>query len=96
VGYYCPASTETLSVTLQGQNLASVGVSVQVANAQALLSTTFSVLPGLAGDPNQFSGGLSGYNSTFAFGLPFFFGRNIYFGIEGTSAGSVNGPFFAF
>ncbi len=95
-GYYCPASTETLSVTLKGQNTTSEAVSIQVANAQALLSTTYAALPGLAGDPNKFSGGLSGYSSTFALGLPFFFGRNIYFGIEGTSAGSVSGPFFAF
>jgi hypothetical protein len=95
VGYYCPAATQTLSVTLKGQTTTSDAVTIQVANAQALLSTTFSALPGLAGDPNQFAGGLSGYNSTFAFGLPFFFGRNIYFGIEGTSAGTVNGPFFA-
>jgi len=94
-GYYCPASTESLSLTLEGQNTTSDAVSIQVANAQALLTTTFSALPGLAGDPNKFSGGLSGYNHTFALGLPFFFGRNIYFGIEGTSAGSVNGPFFA-
>ena len=95
-GYYCPASTDTLSVTLQGQNGASEAVSIEVANAQALFSTTFSVLPGLAGDPNNFSGGLTGYSSSFALGLPFFYGRNIYFGIEGTTAGTVSGPFFAF
>jgi hypothetical protein len=95
-GYYCPAATETLSLTLQGQNTTSEAVSIQVANAQALLSTTFAALPGLAGNPNTFSGGLTGYNHTFALGLPFFFGRNIYFGIEGASAGSVSGPFFAF
>jgi len=96
VGYYCPATTDSLSVTLQGQNGTSEAVSVQVANAQALLTTTFSVLPGLAGDPNNFSSGLTGYTSSFALGLPFFYGRNIFFGIEGTTAGSVSGPFLAF
>ena len=96
VGYYCPATTDTLSVTLQGQNGTSEAVSVQVANAQALLTTTFSVLPGLAGDPNNFSGDTTGYSNTFALGLPFFYGRNIFFGIEGKTAGTVSGPFFAF
>jgi hypothetical protein len=33
---------------------------------------------------------------SFAFGLPFFFGRNVYTAIEGRSAGGQLGPYFAY
>jgi hypothetical protein len=33
---------------------------------------------------------------SFAFGLPFFYGRNVYTAIEGRNAGGTVGPFFAF
>jgi len=33
---------------------------------------------------------------TFIFGLPFFYGRRIFFGFEETTIGSAAGPFFAY
>jgi hypothetical protein len=96
-GYYCPASEVTVNPTLEGLNGAAEAVALTVANADTLLATDYPVLPGLAGNPDTFpGGGLGALSNTFAFGLPFFFGRNVYFGIEGASAGTVSGPFFAF
>ena len=53
--------------------------------------TTFpdadAVLPGLAGDPTQFSG-ITATSNSFDFGLPFFFGRQVYTSIDSSSAGA--------
>ena len=95
-GYYCPTSDVSVNATLQGGS-GSAPVVLTVENAATLLATNNSALPGLAGDPQQFpGGGLTTLSNSFALGLPFFFGRNVYFGIEGTTAGAATGPFFAF
>jgi hypothetical protein len=93
-GYYCPSAPVTLQATLMGQNAASDTIDVTIANADTLLATTYSVLPGLGADPDVFSG--EGFPTSFAFGLPFFYGRNVYTAIEGRTAGGVSGPYFAF
>lgn len=95
-GYYCPSSPLSLTATLNGLAGSSAVADFTVANADSLLMTQSAVLPGLAGNPKNFPGGLGNLSNSFAFGLPFFYGRNIYVGIEGTSAGSAAGPFFAF
>jgi hypothetical protein len=94
-GYYCPTSAETLSPTLQGQNGVSVSAAFTLNNAQALLSTNNSVFPGIGINPNLV-GTLSAYPRSFDFGLPFFYGRNIYTAIEGRNAGGFTGPYFAY
>jgi hypothetical protein len=65
---------------------ASSAVSFSVANADALfnIGTNF-VLPTLAAN-NTFSG-------SFDWGLPFFFGRSVYFGFE---APAGTGPYVAY
>jgi hypothetical protein len=92
--FYCPTSSVGLSATLQGQNSASEAVDVTIENAATLLATSYSVLPDLGANPDVFSG--EGFPDSFAFGLPFFYGRNVYTAIEGRSAGGVVGPYFAF
>ncbi len=95
VGYYCPASPSSLSPTLQGLNGASVSGAFTLSNAKTLLSTNFSVLPGLGANPNVVTG-LMAVPSSFDFGLPFFYGRKIYTALEGRSAGGTVGPYIAF
>jgi hypothetical protein len=34
--------------------------------------------------------------NSFDFGLPFFFGRNVYTAIQGRRAGTATGPYFAY
>jgi hypothetical protein len=35
-------------------------------------------------------------STVFNWGMPFFYGRKIYVGLEAKSAGSLTGPFFAY
>ncbi len=73
-GFYCPATTTAFSATLTGSNGQTLPVSFSVANASALFDTRQAVLPQLAGDLPDLT--------AFDFGLPFFYGRRVYFGIE--------------
>lgn len=95
VGYYCPGSPLTLTPTIDGVSGAGVPATFTLNNAAALLATSYSVLPGLGGNPNLFSS-VNAYPQSFDFGLPFFYGRNVYTAIEGRTAGGVQGPYFAF
>jgi hypothetical protein len=92
---YCPTSSETLSPTLQGLNGVSASAAFTLNNAQVLASTNFAVLPGFGVNPTLV-GTLSAYPRSFDFGLPFFYGRNVYTAIEGRNAGGVIGPYFAY
>ncbi len=83
--FYCPASTMNLSATNQGTNGATSNVSFSVGNADSM-SSADAVLPTLAG-PNT---------SGFDWGLPFFYGRNIYTAIDGKSTPSGTGPYWAY
>jgi hypothetical protein len=80
--FYCPSSTENLSATDQGANGSSGTVNFSVANAETLFSNGDSAYSNLGGTFN--SGG-------FDWGLPFFFGRNVYTGMQ--SATYANGYF---
>ncbi len=93
-GLYCPASPTSLTAEVIGQNAASEIVDFTIANAETLLSNSYAVLPDLGGNPDLFSG--DEIPSSFAFGLPFFYGRTVYTAIEGRTAGGVSGPYFAF
>jgi Protein of unknown function (DUF3443) len=91
-GFFCPASTAPLSATITGVNGAQVSPTFSVADAVDLFNAcsacaAFSNLAGAAGTDGS---------QTFAFGLPFFFGHNVYTAMENTNAGGTNGPYFAF
>ncbi len=87
IGFYCPTSTKGFSVTNQGNNGDSGSVSFSVANAESLFSNPADfVFADLAGpNPNSFD-----------FGLPFFFGRNVFVAIDGKSTPSIPGPYWAY
>ena len=92
-GFYCPSSPLNLSATLVGANAARIAVSFQIDNATALFTdASKTVLPGLAGP--------MGDRTAFDWGLPFFYGRRMFFGIEGQAAtlgtSTVTGPYYAF
>jgi hypothetical protein len=94
-GFYCPASPLALSPTIKGVNGLTASAAFTLNNAQTLLSTTNAAVPGVGGNPNLFSGSNS-YPNSFDFGLPFFFGRNVYTALEGRAAGGTTGPYIAF
>ncbi|WP_080417813.1 DUF3443 domain-containing protein [Burkholderia ubonensis] len=85
--YYCPATTQTRSGTLVGQNGVSSAVSLNIANAQTLFS-----------NPSNFAFNdlvSDGGPGVLNLGLPFFFGRTIYSGMDQTASGGP-APFVAF
>lgn len=87
--FYCPASPLTFSATQTGTNGASNSVVFSVENAVTYFaSPEKSVLPNLAGT--------IGNTRTFDWGLPFFYGRRVYKGIEGQPSVLGVGPFYAF
>jgi len=87
--FYCPSSQTTLSATLSGTNGVSSPVSFSIDNATALfVGSTNAVLPTLSGP--------IGDAHTFDWGLPFFYGRRVFIGIEGQASTLGTGPFYAF
>jgi hypothetical protein len=90
-GLYCPTTTANLSAVSMGTT-GSASVSFSVLNGDLLLSALNSgdfALPGLAAPSNS--------NGTeFDWGLPFFFGRNVYTSIEGTTAPGGTTPYWAY
>lgn len=87
---YCPASTQQLSAILKNTAAGSpsVPVSFSVANTTALVQNGNAVYNNLAGSATD--------PTTFDWGLPFFFGRTIYFAISGANTPAGTGPYVAF
>ena len=94
-GYYCPGSPLTLSPSVRTPTGSSAAATFTLNNAASLLSTPYAALPGIGGNPDLFSNFLP-YPNSFDFGLPFFYGRDVYTAIEGRTAGGTVGPYFAF
>jgi hypothetical protein len=89
--FYCPTSTpDNLSAITQGAGGVGSGtVHFSVANADALFNNNASATVfGQLGGPNSLSG--------FDWGLPFFYGRNVYTAIEGKSTPGGVGPYWAY
>ncbi len=83
---YCPSITQNYTATNQGLNGTTGQVSFSVANADSLLSTYNIAFSNLAGP----------VASGFTWGLPFFFGRSVFLGIEGQDTPAGTGPFWAY
>ncbi len=94
-GYYCPASPLTISPTVQGVNGQAVSAAFQITLATSLFKPGLSVLPGVGAQAEAFDN-LQPTPNSFTFGLPFFYGRNVYTALEGRSAGGFPGPYIAF
>jgi hypothetical protein len=86
--FYCPTSTVSFTATNTGTNDTSAQVSSSIANADAIFSSNNAAFNNLAG---------SNAGAGFDWGLPFFFGRNVFVGIENqNSPTGVAGPYWAF
>jgi Protein of unknown function (DUF3443) len=88
--FYCPSSTLSLSAANSGQNGTSNSVPFSVANAETLFATN-------SGNNNAFNN-VAGTNPPggFDWGLPFFFGKNVFTAIELQSTPGGTGPYFAY
>jgi hypothetical protein len=89
-GFFCPASTLSLSATVIGINNTSSAVSFSVANADSLFDNNTSgvAFNNLAAPESD--------TDSFDFGLPFFLGRNVYTAIADQSTPAGDGPYIAF
>ena len=87
--FYCPSSTQNLTATTQGSNGSSGQIKFSVANADSLFNgnPTDFVFADLAG-PNTLAG--------FDWGLPFFYGRNVFTAIGGKTTPGGSGPYWAY
>jgi hypothetical protein len=98
-GFYCPTATLSESGIMMGVNGTSVSVSFSVVPENSYLNGTsiIAAAPGLAGSSttDNTAGSFNG-STSFDWGLPFHFGRNVYTAIEGKTAAGVAGPYFAF
>lgn len=89
-GFYCPTTTSTFPATMQGAtNGKTASVSFSVANASVLFTSPNTAFNNLAGP---------GMPGVFDWGLPFFYGKRIYFAIvqRPTTIGLGYGPYVAF
>jgi hypothetical protein len=88
---FCPASPVTLDFTLEGTNGATVSTSITISNFNNFASN-YAVRPGVGYDSTE----LGVTSGAVVFGLPFFYGRNVYTAVENRTAGGATGPYVAF
>lgn len=89
IRFYCPTARLNATATLIGTNGATLPVTFAVDNALTLFASPLkAVLPTLAGNLGDPQG--------FDWGLPFFYGRRVFFGIEGETSPAGTGPYYAF
>jgi hypothetical protein len=92
--FYCPSSTQTLMVVNQGHS--ANGTATGSANTVTFQIANLNMLSGYAlndvGGIGATSTGTNPLSGDFDFGLPFFFGRSVYTGVES----SVTAPYYAY
>jgi hypothetical protein len=97
--FYCPvtgsavATSVTETAVINGTNARAATITFTVNNADQLFRSNNTVFPGLAGPNGTLLNGIGG---AFDWGLPFFFGRNVYVLIEGSTLNGVAAPAIAF
>ena len=92
VGYYCPAvapkNASTVNTGAMGARVPSISNTVNFAIA----------------DPNTFVANAAAFidlaggggATNFVYGMPFFYGRKVYIGIDQRAAGAYTGPYYAY
>ena len=89
VGYYCPATAPQSLYAINagvGMNNATNRVDFALADPNSFVATAAAFI--------QLGGG--GGSTRFTWGMPFFYGRVVYVGIDQRSAGPYSGPFYAY
>ncbi|HLI29467.1 MAG TPA: DUF3443 domain-containing protein [Terriglobia bacterium] len=85
-GFSCPSSTVTYTAVNAGTNGTSGQVTFSIANADSLFNSANSAFNDVGGpDTGQFD-----------WGLPFFFGRNLFVAINGQNTPAGSGPYWAY
>jgi hypothetical protein len=87
--WYCPSSELSETATMSSGS-ASKSVSFSVGNANTLSGEAFSDLAG----PNTTD--IPDASTSFDWGIPFFFGRTVYIGLEGSNSSLGSNAYVAF
>lgn len=86
-GLYCPSAVRSFSATNTGAFGSPSGeVSFKIDNFDRLISSSNNVFSDIGGDNV----------GEFDWGLPFYLGRDVYLGIDGTASSLGNGPYWAY
>ncbi|HEX7288325.1 MAG TPA: DUF3443 domain-containing protein [Candidatus Angelobacter sp.] len=86
--FYCPAATQNFTAVNTGTNGASTTINFTVANANTLFSTSGDFLFNNLAAPNP--------ASSFDWGMPFFYGRNVFTAFETRNTPGGPGPYTAY
>ncbi len=90
-GFYCPGSTINLTATMQGvPNLVTTASNTQT------IAFSIGYADNVSGAVSVDFGAPNTDGTSFDWGLPFFFGRNVYVVMDGDTAAGQTGPFVAF
>jgi len=89
--FYCPTSTLALMATNEGLNAAVSVVPFDIVNLDTRDQNDYAD-DAIGGPANS----TASMNNFFDWGLPFFYGKNVYTAIDGKTAGSATGPYFAY
>jgi hypothetical protein len=90
--FYCPASTLAETATMQGLDGLTNPVPFSVVDADKISSSIYAD-DAFAGPAPTNNASTAAY---FDWGLPFFYGKEVFVGIGGKTAGTAIGPFFAY
>lgn len=93
-GFYCPALTLNFNAQMIGLtgSTATTTVNFSVTSANILFNTNNAAFTTLAGTATD----VPGIGKTFDWGLPFFYGKNVYVAFEGAQTTKGTGPYFGF
>jgi hypothetical protein len=86
--FYCPTTTQSSSATNEGQNGASAPAPFSIGNLNAVSGTIFAISD--VGGPTTSIANIG--TAYFDFGVPFFYGRSVFTGMETPT----QGPYFAY
>jgi Protein of unknown function (DUF3443) len=90
--FFCPASTQALTAVNQGTNGGATSqVSFDITSLNSINGNFYADAE--IGGPALTTTPLGMY---FDWGLPLFYGRHVYTAIEGKTAGTATGPFYAY
>ncbi len=85
--WFCPSSIKSFSATNTGSSGSPIGtVSFRIGNFDSLIASSNNVFAEIGGDGT----------GEFDWGLPFYFGRDVYMGLEGTESSLGSGPYWAY
>ncbi|WP_153099100.1 DUF3443 family protein [Paraburkholderia hayleyella] len=87
--FYCPAQAQTRNATFVGLNGAKSDASFNIASVSDLVKNEANAVF------NNFTGSEDRPN-VLVMGLPFFFGRHVYFGMDQSDTPDGKGPYIAF